>query len=215
VRNVTDRTSNPFGMRPPRLVDADVTAVHGYGDANADFHLVGDHPGDHGGTETGVPFTGTPGSRRLQGVLHDVGLLAEPYSDRPRVRNLFASYLHASVTPGGETPSPESYARLEPFFDAELRAIAAHVLLPVGDRALGHVLREYTARDPSTTAREAHATEIHGSGFLVVPVRDPAEWSEGDADRLRAALEQLFATDYRQVSDLGRFLPGGDPYLVR
>ncbi|MFB6120204.1 MAG: uracil-DNA glycosylase family protein [Halobacteriaceae archaeon] len=213
MQNVTDRTSNPFGMSPPRLVSADPAVVHGYGDANADIHLVGDHPRVHGGVESGVPFTGTEGARRLQRVLHEVGLLEAPDTDRPRVRNLFASYLHASVAPEG-TPSDESYARLEPFFDAELRAIAAHVLLPVGDRATAHVFRKYTARTPASAA-ELHGQEVRGSGFLVVPIRDPAEWTDADEESLRETLEYLLTTDYRQISDLGRFLPGGDTYLVR
>jgi len=213
VQNVTDRTSNPFGMSPPRLVDADPAAVHGYGDANADIHVVGDHPGIHGGVESGVPFTGTEGARRLQRVLHDVGLLEAPYSDRPRLRNLFASYLHASVVPEGD-PTRESYVRLEPFFDAELRAIAAHVLLPVGDRATEHVLRTYTARRP-TDAAARHAEELRGSGFLVVPVSDPATWTDADEAEIRETLDRLLSSDYRQISDLGRFLPGGESYYVR
>jgi len=36
--------------------------VPGYGDANADFHVVGDHPGVHGGVDAGIPFTGEPWS---------------------------------------------------------------------------------------------------------------------------------------------------------
>jgi uracil-DNA glycosylase len=213
VENVTDRTSNPFGMRLPRLTAAEPAVVPGYGDANADLHLIGDHPDVHGGLGTGVPFTETAGARRLQGVLHDVGLLEAPYSDRPRVRSLFASYLHASVAPPAG-PTDDSYARLEPFFDAELRAIAAHVLLPVGDRATEHVLREFTAR-PVEPAAALHASEIRGRGFLVVPIREPTTWGPGDAEALRNRLRALLAGDYRQLSDLGRFLPDGDPYLVR
>mgnify|MGYP002760407047 CR=1 FL=1 len=49
MENVTDRTSNPFGMHPPCE-----QFVPGYGDANAAFHVVGDHPGAHGGVDTGV-----------------------------------------------------------------------------------------------------------------------------------------------------------------
>ena len=49
MENVTDRTSNPFGMHPPCE-----QFVPGYGDANAAFHVVGDHPGVHGGVDTGV-----------------------------------------------------------------------------------------------------------------------------------------------------------------
>ena len=138
MKNVTDRTSNPFGMRPPCE-----EFVPGYGDANADFHAIGDHPGVHGGRETGVPFTNAAG-RRLQGVLHAVGLLDGSGSDAPETETVFFSYLHTCV-PDGE-PTPASYADCERFLDAELRAISAHVLLPVGERATRYVLANYTAR---------------------------------------------------------------------
>jgi uracil-DNA glycosylase len=239
VENVTDRVSNPFGMEPPCE-----RYVPGYGDANADFHVVGDHPGVHGGLEpasasdappdradeqparspgpdegTGVPFTNEAG-RRLQRALVDAGLL-ERAGDRPLVNRTYLSYLHMCAAPGEGTPTASSYADLERFFDAELRAIAAHVLLPVGERAVRHVLATYTARsvDPTTDIdlERLHGREIHGSGWLVVPVVDPADWTDdGDhADRLVAGLRELQRTDFRRESDLGRFFPGDRSYLVR
>ena len=60
-----------------------------------------------------------------------------------------------------------------------------------------------------------HGTEIRGSGWLVVPVKDPREWTDSDAERLVAGLRELRRTDYRRVTDLGRFIAGDDPYLVR
>jgi len=229
VRNVTDRVRNPFGMSAPE-VDGRRDAVYGYGDANADFHLIGDYPGIHGGAGqrlgaaetaapeggTGVPFTETTAGERLQGVLYDVGLLEAPYSDGPAVRSLFMSYLHMGVTENGRRPTPREYAELEPYFDAELRAIAAHVLLPVGERATRHVLREYTAQDRSVeSAAAAHATEVRGRGFLVVPIREPEDWVGGDRAALQETLAAVLDQDYRQTVDLGRFEPGGDPYFVR
>jgi len=203
VENVTDRTSNPFGMRPPCEDDCSdgVPAVFGYGDANADFHVVGDHPGVHGGVETGVPFTGTLAGERLQGVLHDVGFAALPYEDEPDYADLFVSYRHMCCTPDGEDPSERDYADLERFFDAELRAINAHVLVPVGERATALVLEGYTAlaHRVDRDVRSLHATEVRGRGFLVVPVRDPAEWTDGDADALRERLASLRSSDYRQT----------------
>jgi uracil-DNA glycosylase family 4 len=208
VENVTDRTSNPFGMRPPcdRFVP-------GYGDANADFHVVGDHPGVHGGDATGVPFTNESGIR-LQAALADAGLLAAT-GDQPVVEKTFLSYLHMCVPDG--TPTQAAYDDLERFFDAELRAIAAHVLLPVGARATAHVLENYSAQAWKTEIEmeRLHGREMHGSGFLVVPIRDPAEWDETHHDRLVESLDTLRSTDYRRESDLGRFSAGGDPYLVR
>lgn len=187
--------------------------VPGYGDANADFHVIGDHPGRHGGIETGVPFTGTEAATRFQATLQDCGFL-ESVGEEPTVDRTFLSYLHTCV-PDGE-PSEASYDDMERFFDAELRAIAAHVLLPVGERPTRHVLETYTARSvEEIDLTELHATEIRGSGFLVVPIEEPERWTEADADRLRAAIDRLRATDYRRESDLGRFIAGGDPYFVR
>lgn len=211
MENVTDRTSDPFGMRPEGR-----PAVPGYGDANADFHLVGDHPGVHGGAETGIPFTGTAAACRLQDALARVGLVRVTGAP-PRVDNLFCSYRYMCV-PDGDGPTPADYERAEARFDAELRAITAHVLLPVGRATTEHVLAQYTARlDKVDTADAAgiHGIEIPGNGFLVVPIRDPRDWERGDADALVDALSDLMARDYRRESDLGRFLVGSEPYFVR
>ena len=207
MKNVTDRVSNPFGMSPPCE-----RFVPGYGDANADFHVVGDHPGVHGGADTGVPFTNEAGLR-LQRALVEAGLLRSA-GERPAVERTFLSYLHTCVAEGD--PSPASYADMERFFDAELRAIAAHVLLPVGRRATEHVLETFTARRTDDLDLDAHhGRELHGSGWLVVPVKEPAEWTDGDHERLVEGLNRLQATDFRRETDLGRFLGGGEPYFVR
>ncbi len=228
MQNVTDRIRNPFGMEP----DCD-RYVPGYGDANADFHVIGDHPGIHGGIDSGVPFTGEPWSDAFLDALAAAGLVkrnakATEHPDRDDVmagdatsvlpldvRKTFLSYLHMCV-PDGE-PTADSYDDMEPFFDAEVRAIAAHVLMPVGARATGHVLRTYTARAWKTEVdmEALHAEELLGAGWLVLPIKDPAEWVEGDADRLVDALDALQATDFRRESDLGRFIAGSDPYFVR
>ncbi|MFB6071473.1 MAG: uracil-DNA glycosylase family protein [Halobacterium sp.] len=205
MQNVTDRTSNPFGMSPPCE-----SFVPGYGDANADFHVVGDHPGVHGGAESGVPFTGTPAVERLRDALADAGLLDE--AGEPR--NAFISYLHMCV-PDGD-PTPADYLEMEPFFDAELRAITAHVLLPVGERATRHVLETYTAIAPDDVAlADVHGEELHGSGWLVVPALDPADWTDDDHATYVDALRRLRDTDYHREAELGRFLVGPEPYTVR
>jgi len=211
VKNVTDRTSNPFGMTP-----GCERFVPGYGDANAAFHVIGDHPGVHGGIETSVPFTELPESQRLQSVLQSTGLLRET-GDEPVVDETFLSYLHMCVPNPGGTPTDAEYADMERFFDAELRAIAAHVLFPVGERATRHVLETYTAQAWKTTIDmdQLHGTELRGSGFLVVPIKELADWTADDAERLRKAIDQLRSTDFRRETDLGRFIAGSDPYYVR
>jgi len=127
----------------------------------------------------------------------------------------FFSYLHMCESED-ETPSERAYADAEAYFDAELRAITAHVLFPVGERATRHVFAQYTAREPGQVDMAAlHTEEIRGAGWLVVPVADPVGWSDDEADRLAERATRLLDRDYRQQSDLGRFLAGNDPYFVR
>ena len=187
MKRVTDRVSNPFGMRAPGE-----PAVYGYGDANADFHVVGADAETHGGAETGVPFTDSLVGRRLQAALHAVGFAAEPYSDAPGLSNCYLSYLRLS---------PGDPADLERYVDAEIRAINAHILLAVGDDALSYVLEEFTTRArklPHDAAR-LHAGEVRGRGFLVVPVADPTDWTDGDETALVDRLESILDGDYRQT----------------
>lgn len=217
MENVTERTSDPFDLQPPceEPCSGGQPAVFGLGDANADVHVIGDHPGNHGGEKTGLPFTGTAGGERLLRVLDAVDLV-DLRADGPAPVGTFLSYLHMCC-PGDERPVEESYRTLEPFLDAELRAIGAHVLVPVGERPVRHVLAEYTSQSDrlGTDHETLHGREVRGRGFLVLPVKEPGEWSGDDADRLERALEALLASDYRQLSDLGRFGPDGGPYLVR
>lgn len=192
MENVTDRTSNPFGMRFPCE-----GAVYGYGDANADFHVLGDNPHVHGGLESGVPFTGSIAGVRLQRVLHAVGIAADRYADEPDLSNCFLSYRHGCV----ELPTEERYLELERFVDAELRAINAHILLPVGDRATRYILAEHTtqAHRLPDEAMALHAAEVRGRGFLVIPVREPAAWRPADEVALVETLAAVLASDYRQT----------------
>lgn len=177
----------------------DGPAVYGYGDANADFHVFGDSPVRHGGTDTGVPFTDGEAGRRLQSLLHELGFAAAAYADEPTLSNLYLSYIHPGVTT--REPTAASYADQERFLDAELRAINAHILLPVGDRAFAYALEHHTSvrdkTDPRTS--EMHATPVRGRGFLVIPVKEPAEWTSEDREALFVTLRELLNSDYRQT----------------
>jgi uracil-DNA glycosylase len=149
MKNITDRVSNPFDQQPPcsyRCNGAgdDRRAVYSYGDANAGYHIIGDYPGVHGGATTGIPFTDSPADRILD-ILEKTGFL-EWEASTPRLSNCFLSYRYCCCLPEGEAPTPEEYAALDPFFDAELRAITADVLLPIGERTTRHVITEYTAQ---------------------------------------------------------------------
>lgn len=198
MENITSEVRNPFGIRYPG------PAVPSYGDANADVHVVGDHPGRHGGAETGVPFTGSVAGARLQRVLYAVDLLGARYADEPEATNCFCSYAHPPVWEGGADgadPDDASYAETERYLDAELRAVNAHILVLVGDHALDYGLREHTAlaaRLP-TDAVALHAEEVTGRGFLLVPVKEPSSWTPDDEAALRERLAAILARDYRQT----------------
>jgi uracil-DNA glycosylase len=158
-----------------------------------------------------------PWSERFFGTLTRGGLFDAIDLDAGALDSLrtFLSYIHLCV-PAEETPPASSYSDLEPYFDAELRAITAHVLLPVGQRATEHVFRSYTAIDADGAKMDdLHATEQRGSGWLIVPIKAPKMWTDEDEQALLDRLQPLFASDYRQISDLGRFQPDGDSYLVR
>ncbi|WP_254271515.1 uracil-DNA glycosylase family protein [Haloarcula marina] len=207
MKNITATQHNPFGFDPPCE-----PFVPGYGDANADFHVIGDNPTVHGGSESGIPFTGTPAAERLQRALVAGGLLEEAGTP-PTVDKTYLSYLFMC---GGQTPTEDDYRDHEPMFDTEVRAITSHVLFPVGERATKHVFANMTPEHPDTVDMAAlHATEVRGSGWLVYPVKDPAEWTDDDEDTLVAALTALLQTDYRQEAELGRFLPGDALWRVR
>ncbi|MFP4188116.1 MAG: uracil-DNA glycosylase family protein [Halobacteria archaeon] len=186
MENVTDRVSNPFGMRPPSR-----PAVHGYGDANADFHIIGESPDAHGGKESGVPFSSQDASR-VHDLLDELGFVES--RDPLRLRNAFMSYVRLT----DDDPVDEAVR----YFDAELRAVNAHILVPVGDFATRHVIETYTASGPklrSTPLEELHATEIHGMGFLVIPALDPRDWDDKTYKALRDELRDVLESDYRQT----------------
>ena len=208
---VADRRSNPFDLKPPCE-----QFVPGYGPTDAHFHVVGDHPGVHGGLDTGIPFTDQPWSGQFFDALEAGGLVDGIDLDAGAVESsqTFFSYIHACAD---GAPSEASYGDLEPYFDTELRAITAHVLLPVGERATAHVFEQYTAIDADRASEMAdlHATDHHGSGWLIVPIADPADWSERAEQALIECLRRILGSDYRQISDLGRFLPDDDPHFVR
>jgi len=191
VENVTDRISNPFGMRPPSR-----PAVHGYGDPNGDFQFIGESPESHGGAETGVPFLSEEtGMGRVLELLDSLGFLEtrEPLY----LRDAFLSYIR--MTDDGDVRN------LKRYFDAELRAVNAHILVPFGEEAVRNVLDMYTAQAQKladTPLVELHATEVHGGGFLVVPAVDPREWVSEDEEAIREKLLDILGSDYRQTKDV-------------
>lgn len=200
MKVITDRTANPFGITPPCG-----DYVPGRGDPNADFHLVLDRPE---ATASAGPLGGAAWNP-LRAVLDSAGLFSDG-----EPTDCFVSYRY----PCRQSAEPTAAQRrqVEPVFDAELRAVTAHVLLPVGARAVESVLRSYTSTRPDDLdVEEIHGQEITSGSWIVLPIKDPAQWTEGDEQTLAESLDQLMARDYRRECDLGRHVTGGDAYIVR
>ena len=196
MQNVTERTSNPFDMDPPCE-----DAVFGFGDPNAHIHVVGDHPGIHGGTETGIPFTGDAAGRRLQRILGDLGFSASPPdAARPDLEGAYLTYATRCRHPE-RGPTDREVGNCDPFLTADLRMINPEIIVPVGDLALRSVAAEHTTRDAeSLDAAERHATTIRGRGFELVPMRGLDDQTDAETaafvDHVR---DSVLDRDYRQT----------------
>jgi uracil-DNA glycosylase len=75
--------------------------------------------------------------------------------------------------------------------------INPEVLVPVGERTLRVLVAEHTTLREPPGIREAHATEIRGRGFLLVPMRDPADATDAEGRAIRETLNAVLDGDYR------------------
>ncbi len=191
---------NPFDIAPPCE-----EYVPGWGDRTGDFHLILDRPRVERKNENN-PLP-EPSNRRLGRILADVGLF-----DGTMPSNLFVSYRY----PCSEAEEPDVTHRMESVFDAELRAVTAHVLVPVGEKTIEAVLRSYSPVVPEAhDLRSLHAREIATGSWILLPILDPARWSNSERVAVREAFEALLERDYRREADLGRHVTGPESYLVR
>jgi len=195
---------NPFGMDAecrncPDLCATRERVVHGYGDVGADFLFVGEAPGA-GADRTGVPFTGDAASERFQDVLGHLGLNNSlPDSERPELENAFVTYLTRCRDPE-RAPTDEEVETCEPYLNAEIRMINPEILVPVGQRALAELGREYTTTPADELdVTEDHATTIRGRGFELVPMVHPAELTDEQQETFVEHFLSLMSGDYRQT----------------
>src|SRR5215207_4429786 len=162
--------------RCPALVASRRRIVHGYGDPSARIVFVGEAPGRHGADRTGVPFSGDKSGRVLQRVLIELGLSVEQApTDRPRLR-CFVTNVVRCCPPANRTPTPREQMNCAPFLAAELEAIDPQIVVPIGLTALRAVARLYLSEAPSAI-RPLHATPIHCTGGVIVPLIHPSRIS--------------------------------------
>ena len=198
-----DAWANPFGMDEAcdqcGLCTARERVVHGYGDVGADFLFVAARP-TRAAEAAGVPLTGDASGERFQSILGRLGLNNSlPDSERPELENAFLTYLTRCRHPD-RAATDDEIAACEPFLNAEIRTINPEILVPVGERPFRELLADYTTDDPAEYALdEAHATTIRGRGFELVPMLDPADQTDAEADAFCGHFRALMDRDYRQT----------------
>ncbi|WP_144922614.1 uracil-DNA glycosylase [Halorubrum salsamenti] len=200
-----NKLRNPFGMDTdcencPELCGARDRVVHGYGDVGGEFLVVGARPSAPAETN-GVPFTGTGEGERVQSIFADLGFVrSAPDAAEPDVQNVFFTNLTRCRHPDRE-PTDREIETCEPFLNAEIRMINPQIIVPVGERTLRELAVAYTTRRPDSFDVDAeHATTIRGRGFELVPMKEPAEMTDAEADAFREHMrENVLSRDYRQT----------------
>ncbi len=197
-----ERLSNPYGMDENctncARAETRERVVHGYGDAEAEFLVVGETP-TAGAQRTGVPFTGDAAGERLQRVLGEVGLSRSPPDDpEPDLQNVYLTYL--TRCHGPDSPADEEIRACEPFLNAETRTINPEIIVPVGERTLRTLAPAYTTKAPASfDIDEVHATAVRGRGFELVPMRQLDDQTDDETAAFVDCLRDLMAGDYRQT----------------
>ncbi len=199
-----DVLANPFGMDEacrncPELCETRERVVHGYGDVGADFVFVAESP-SAAAEDAGVPLVGDDAGERFQHVLGAVGLNNSlPSSTEPELDDAYVTHLARCRDPE-RPPTDGEVERCEPYLNAEIRMINPEVIVPVGERALRELGREYTTTPAADLdVRERHATTVRGRGFELFPMIHPAEQTDDETEMFIDAFLDLKASDYRQT----------------
>jgi uracil-DNA glycosylase family 4 len=120
--------------------------VPAFGDAGAEFLIVGLAPGMHGAHRTGRPFTGDHAGILLYRTLHEFGFASLPESnsagDALRLENCRISNAVKCLPPQNK-PLPEEIRCCNRYLAAELRRQPPRVILALGSVAHQAVLMAY------------------------------------------------------------------------
>ncbi|RKD97249.1 uracil-DNA glycosylase family 4 [Halopiger aswanensis] len=209
------RRANPFNMDEqcrncPALCETRTQVVHGYGDVGADFLFVGEQPTPTA-DEIGIPLVARRSDADgaddpdadgtdLRRILERLALCdATSPSDEPGLENVYCTNLTRCREPE-RPPTDEEIGNCEPYLNAEIRMINPEILIPVGERALAELGKEYTTTPvEDLELPDAHATTIRGRGFELVPMIAPSEQTDAQTQAWVEHFAELMASDYRQT----------------
>ena len=140
--------------------------VPGFGDAQAEFVILGLAPAAHGANRTGRMFTGDRSGDFLYRALHCAGFASQPTSvRRDDGVQLDNAYITAALrcAPPGNKPLPAELANCRPYFESELELLRPRAVLALG----GIAMRAYLAllKDRGTLRRGAAIVFRHGASY--------------------------------------------------
>lgn len=200
-----DRMANPYGMDPDCTNCADLcetrqTIIHGYGDVTADFMFIRESPSAVA-DEIGHPIGSNDSVHSLQSLLDELGFLTQETdtAGNPVLANAFVTHLTRCRHPD-RAPTSGEILNCDPFLNAELRTINPQILLPIGERTLEIIAREFSTTSSDTLdLAELHGTELRGRGFEIVPLIEPETMTEKEFSAGIQAITQTLNRDYRQT----------------
>jgi DNA polymerase len=113
-----------------RLCEGRHHTVFGVGDAQADWLIVGEAPGEQEDLQ-GEPFVGQAG-KLLDNMLRAVGL--------DRRRNVYIANVLKCRPPANRNPAPEEVAQCEPFLRRQVELLQPRIILAMGRFAVQSLL---------------------------------------------------------------------------
>jgi uracil-DNA glycosylase family 4 len=113
-----------------RLCEGRHNTVFGVGDAQADWLIVGEAPGEQEDLQ-GEPFVGQAG-KLLDNMLRAVGL--------DRRRNVYIANVLKCRPPANRNPAPEEVAQCEPFLRRQVELLQPRIILAMGRFAVQSLL---------------------------------------------------------------------------
>ena len=164
------------------LCNKRTNTVFGVGDAQAEWMLVGEAPGENEDLQ-GEPFVGQAG-KLLDNMLGALGLA--------RGRNVYIANVLKCRPPGNRNPEPEEVVQCEPFLKRQIALIKPKVIVVLGRFAAQSLLRS------TTPIGKLRGTVHTYEGIPVVVTYHPAYLLRTLTDKARAWEDLCLA---REVHD--------------
>jgi DNA polymerase len=147
------------------LCDVRLTAVPGEGDPDSPVVFVGEAPGREE-DEQGRPFVGSAG-KLLDRLLGEAGLRRE---------EVYIANILKCRPPGNRRPKSDEMRACAQHLDAQLQVISPAIVAPMGNSAVGHLMKQYGLKRESIGRAHGKVNPVQASwGYIYIfPLYHPA-----------------------------------------